>query len=108
VRYFSLGVNASTRLFGIVQPHMLGINAIRHQMIPSLSYSLSPDFAAARFGYYGEYVDSLGVTRRYDRFQKSAGHRRGNGRRSTSRWETCSRRRWRRRTPRGRSRRCSS
>ncbi|MBP1654328.1 MAG: Organic solvent tolerance protein OstA, partial [Bacteroidetes bacterium] len=35
------------------------------------SYSLSPDFAAPRFGYYGEYVDTLGVTRRYDRFQKS-------------------------------------
>jgi hypothetical protein len=49
---------------------MLGISAIRHQVIPSVSYSLSPDFAAPRFGYYGEYVDSLGVTRRYDRFQR--------------------------------------
>jgi lipopolysaccharide assembly outer membrane protein LptD (OstA) len=71
VRYYSLGINASTRLFGIVQPHILGINAIRHQLIPSLSYSLSPDFAAPRFGYYGEYTDTLGATRRYDRFQKS-------------------------------------
>jgi hypothetical protein len=71
VRYYSLGINASTRLFGIVQPNILGINALRHQLIPSISYSLSPDFAAPRFGYYGEYVDTLGVTRRYDRFQKS-------------------------------------
>ncbi|MBP1678658.1 MAG: Organic solvent tolerance protein OstA-like protein, partial [Bacteroidetes bacterium] len=38
VRYYSLGINASTRLFGIVQPDILGINALRHQLIPSISW----------------------------------------------------------------------
>ncbi len=36
--YLSSGVSASTRFYGIVQPNMLGVAAIRHTVTPNLSF----------------------------------------------------------------------
>lgn len=38
---FSSGIGMSTRLFGIVQPNMLGVSALRHTLTPSLSFTYS-------------------------------------------------------------------
>ncbi len=70
VRTFATGLSASTRFFGIVQPQILGITAIRHTVTPSLTFSYTPDFSDPKFGYYGSYVDTSGRTIRYDKFQK--------------------------------------
>ena len=70
VRSFSTGVRASTKFYGIVQPGILGISAIRHTVSPSISYSYTPDFSEPFWGYYGSYVNSAGNTVKYNKFEK--------------------------------------
>ena len=70
IRTFSFGVSASTRMFGIVQPNILGVEAIRHTITPSLSYNYHPDFSEPKWGYYGSYLDTNGRTVKYDKFSK--------------------------------------
>jgi hypothetical protein len=70
VRTFSAGLSASTRFFGIVQPQVFGITAIRHTVTPSLSLSYQPDFSEPQYGYFGTYVDTTGRTVRYNKFDR--------------------------------------
>jgi len=70
VRSYQAGVGMSSIVYGTVffrKEH--GIQAIRHQMIPSISYSYRPDFGAEKFDYYQEVQsDSLGNTRTLSRY----------------------------------------
>lgn len=54
---FSLG--ASTKLYGMFIPNrkLFGdkIQAIRHVITPSVSFSYAPDFGTSRYGYYATY-----------------------------------------------------
>ncbi len=54
---YSMGMSASTKLYGTYTP-LIGhkISAIRHVFTPTISLSYSPDFGAARYGYYDTYV----------------------------------------------------
>jgi lipopolysaccharide assembly outer membrane protein LptD (OstA) len=70
VRTFSLGVGASTKFYGIVQPNVLGISAIRHTVNPGISYSFSPDFSKPFWGYFDSYVNSQGQEIKYNKFEK--------------------------------------
>jgi len=70
VRYFSFGIGASTRLYGIVQPRVFGVEAVRHTLSPSISYNYTPDFSTPAWGYYGNYTDDKGRTIKYDKYQK--------------------------------------
>ena len=70
VRYYNLGLSASTKFFGIFQPNVLGIKGIRHQVTPSLSYTYAPDFSADRYGYYANYRDTLGAVHRYGLYDR--------------------------------------
>jgi len=70
VRYFNTGLSASTKLYGMFQPPIPGIAGFRHTLTPSLSYTYQPDFSKPGFGYYGTYVDTLGQTQSYNKFQK--------------------------------------
>jgi hypothetical protein len=70
IRYFDMGVSASTRFVGIFQPNVLGIKGIRHQVLPSVSYTYQPDFSKDFYGYYGSYVDANGVSQRYSRYER--------------------------------------
>ncbi|HVO73052.1 MAG TPA: putative LPS assembly protein LptD [Ignavibacteriaceae bacterium] len=69
VRTFSLGVSASTKFFGIVQPNIFGISAIRHTVNPSVSYSYQPDFSKPYWGYFSTYKDSLGRPVKYNKYE---------------------------------------
>ena len=69
---YSLSVSANTKLYGFYQPSRLWIKLFgdklimtRHVFTPSVSYSMSPDFGDARYGYYDTYVytDSKGEVR---------------------------------------------
>ena len=60
VRTFDMGLVASTKLYGIFQPGVLGIRGIRHQIVPSISYTYQPDFSKPEYGYFGRYTDALG------------------------------------------------
>jgi lipopolysaccharide assembly outer membrane protein LptD (OstA) len=70
IRYFDMGVSASTRFVGIFQPNILGIKGIRHQVLPSVSYTYQPDFGKDFYGYYGSYVDANGIRQRYSRYER--------------------------------------
>ncbi len=70
VRTFSMGVSASTKLYGIFQPPIPGIAGFRHTVTPSLSYNYTPDFSEAKWGYYQRYTDKNGREQKFNRFQK--------------------------------------
>ncbi len=69
VRYFNTGVTASTKLYGLVQPNIFGITAIRHQVTPSITYTYQPDFSKPSYGYYGTYTDTSGIPRKYSFYE---------------------------------------
>ncbi len=71
VRTFNVGVSASTKLYGIFNPHILGVASIRHTLLPSISYRFQPDFSRPGWGYWGTYVDSKGNEVKYDKFAGS-------------------------------------
>lgn len=54
---YNLSVSASTKLYGMYTP-LIGhkIQAIRHVLTPTISFSYAPDFGASRYGYYDTYV----------------------------------------------------
>ncbi len=68
VRTFNTGLTVSTKLFGMFQPNMLGISAIRHTITPSVSYTYQPDFSKPHWGYYSTYTDTNGHVVKYDKF----------------------------------------
>jgi hypothetical protein len=70
VRTFSTGVGASTKFYGIIQPNVLGISAVRHTVNPSVSYSYTPDFSEPFWGYYDSYITSGGEVVSYNKFQR--------------------------------------
>jgi lipopolysaccharide assembly outer membrane protein LptD (OstA) len=70
VRTFSLGVSASTKFFGMFNINSLGINAIRHTVTPSISYNYAPDFSTPFWGYYANYLDSLGKPIKYNKYER--------------------------------------
>ncbi len=72
VGYFNTGVSASTRLFGLVAPHMFGIAAFRHTFQPSLTFSYQPDFSQPFWRYYGHYDSLDGQSVKYDYYSSSA------------------------------------
>ena len=60
---YNLSVSANTKLYGIYEPTQLWIRLfgdnlkmVRHVFTPSVSYSMAPDFSAARYGFYDTYV----------------------------------------------------
>ena len=60
---YSLSVSANTKLYGFYEPtnlwrKMFGdkLIAVRHVFTPTVSYSMAPDFSAARYGYYETYT----------------------------------------------------
>jgi lipopolysaccharide assembly outer membrane protein LptD (OstA) len=69
VRTFDMSVSASTKLYGIMQPNILGIEAFRHTLLPSISYSYKPNFADNTWGYYDSYKKANGEVVYYDKYQ---------------------------------------
>ncbi len=70
LREYQAGVSLTSIVYGTVFfKREFGVQAIRHQMIPSLSYSYRPDFGDAKFDYYQEVQsDSLGNTKSLSRY----------------------------------------
>jgi lipopolysaccharide assembly outer membrane protein LptD (OstA) len=68
--WYNMGVSVSTKLYGILHPDIWGITGIRHQLTPSLGYTYHPDFSRPKWGYFGQYVDTSGVTQTYSHFEK--------------------------------------
>ncbi len=66
IRTFDFNLSASTKLYGIMQPRILGIEAFRHTLIPTVSYNYRPDFSDKRWGYYETVQRTNGKIERYD------------------------------------------
>ncbi|MDX9759042.1 MAG: putative LPS assembly protein LptD [Bacteroidota bacterium] len=65
-RTFRASLTASTKLYGMFEPGVLGIIGFRHTLQPSVSYNWNPDFSKESWGYWQSYVDSTGNDVRYD------------------------------------------
>ncbi|MCK9279083.1 MAG: LPS-assembly protein LptD [Melioribacteraceae bacterium] len=68
VRTFDMSVSASTKLYGIMQTNFLGVEAFRHTIRPSISYTYQPDFASDSWNYYDSYKLSSGEVVNYDKY----------------------------------------
>jgi lipopolysaccharide assembly outer membrane protein LptD (OstA) len=83
VRTFDFSLSASTRIYGMSQPQIFGIEAIRHTLTPSISYNYSPDFSEDMWGYYDTYTLASGEVVKYDKFQKEIFGGSGAGKRQS-------------------------
>ncbi|NTW51539.1 MAG: LPS-assembly protein LptD [Chlorobiaceae bacterium] len=68
--------DAQTRLYGVLNTGMMenliGLKAIRHTFIPTLTFTCSPDYTGSGYNYYGSYYDPVKLSMvRYNRFEKS-------------------------------------
>ncbi len=71
---WSIGVGASTRLYGVVEPNIWGIKALRHVFVPSLNYSFTPEYSPRTTDKVGEYINlRTGDTVQYSRFETDGG-----------------------------------
>ncbi|MCW9098315.1 MAG: putative LPS assembly protein LptD, partial [Ignavibacteriaceae bacterium] len=70
VNTFDFGLSTSTKFYGMFNINSFGINAIRHTVTPSLSYTYSPDFSQPKWGYYGQYITANGEVINYNKYQK--------------------------------------
>ncbi|MBY0427446.1 MAG: hypothetical protein K2Q22_17555 [Cytophagales bacterium] len=67
INTYNLSLALTTRLYGTFYVKKLGIEAIRHSMIPTVSYNFAPDFSRDQFqgGFWGagwEKLPSLSTT----------------------------------------------
>jgi lipopolysaccharide assembly outer membrane protein LptD (OstA) len=70
VRTFDVGISTSTKFYGMFNINSLGIDAMRHTVTPSLTYSYRPDFSEPHWGYFGEYTTSDGRVIKYNKYEK--------------------------------------
>jgi lipopolysaccharide assembly outer membrane protein LptD (OstA) len=68
VRTFNMSVSASTKLYGIYNPNLLGVESFRHTLLPYVSYVYTPNFADDKWGFYDSYTQSDGKVVKYDKF----------------------------------------
>ena len=67
---YSFGAGLNTRFYGTFFVRGKRLEAIRHTVIPSVSFSYTPDFSGENFGFYQRVqINELGDTRLFSRFQ---------------------------------------
>jgi lipopolysaccharide assembly outer membrane protein LptD (OstA) len=69
---YNFGVGTSTTLYGMfIFKKGSAIQAIRHKMTPSISYSYTPDFSNPKYGYFKTVqTDTLGRIQKYSIFEQ--------------------------------------
>jgi len=69
VPFYSTSASLNTRMFGTVYFKNSKVEAIRHQVTPSLSFSYQPDFSKPNFDFFQEVqTNTAGDTRVFSRF----------------------------------------
>jgi len=67
---FSTTASLQTTLYGMLNFKKGGaVEAIRHMMMPSLSFSYAPDFGSPGFGYFKNYYNASGALTPYSIFE---------------------------------------
>jgi lipopolysaccharide assembly outer membrane protein LptD (OstA) len=69
-RFFSTGVNATSRIIGIFNTDFLGVKGFRHTINPTVTYSFQPDFSKPVWKIYSTYLDSTGKEVKYSLFER--------------------------------------
>ena len=78
---FSSSLSLNTRLYGIWNQRIGNLYGFRHTLIPTISFSYSPDFSKPFWGIYRTVqTDTLGNTQRYPIYQGSIINGPGSGR----------------------------
>jgi hypothetical protein len=68
---FSTSASLQTTLFGMMKfKKGSAVEAVRHMMTPSVSFTYSPDFSSPNFGYYRNYYNATGALTPYSIFEK--------------------------------------
>ncbi len=67
VNRYDIGVSASTTVYGVANIGALGIKAIRHVLLPSISFSYHPDLSSQEQRYYND--PRTGAPIAYGRFE---------------------------------------
>lgn len=57
VHEYQINGNLTTNIYGTFNFNRGGIVAMRHVLVPTISFNYRPDFSDARFDYYGTYFD---------------------------------------------------
>lgn len=70
VRFFNMGISASTRFYGIFPINAVGLGSFRHTVTPSVSYNFQPDFSKPSFGYWGSYRSASGQAIPYSFYER--------------------------------------
>ena len=66
---YGVGLSASTFLYGMAHPRILGWNSIRHTFQPSIGLAFLPDQSDPLLGFYGQYTSPItGQSVQYGRF----------------------------------------
>ena len=68
---YSYSISASTNIYGrfrMLNPNSK-IKEFRHKIMPSASFSYTPDFGQKKFGFWGTYVDGNGKVNYYNHFE---------------------------------------
>ncbi len=70
IRSYSTSASINSRVYGtVIFDREYGVQAIRHMMTPSLSYSYRPDFGTEKYDYYQTVQsDSVGNTKTLSRY----------------------------------------
>jgi hypothetical protein len=80
---FSFGAGMNTRFYGTKHFGGKRLEAIRHTVIPSMSFSYTPDFTGDNYGFYQTVqINELGETKKLSRY-RGIGNSTANGRASS-------------------------
>ena len=67
---YSFSSSLTTKVYGMIQfGKNFPINAIRHVMTPSVSFSFAPDYSSDFWGYYDSYIDKNGKEFTYSKYE---------------------------------------
>ncbi len=57
---YNFSTNLTTRVYGMYRINSGVLKAVRHTLIPTVTYTYRPDFADKTYGFYDHYIDSTG------------------------------------------------
>jgi len=66
---FRMGLSVSTKFYGMLNLNKLGIEAFRHIISPSISYTYTPDFSKEKWGYFATRKDESGKDKLYSIYE---------------------------------------
>jgi hypothetical protein len=74
--WYSYGLNLQTKIYGLANPKIFGLNAIRHTIEPIISWTVNPDFSGANYNFYSTYKDTRrNQDVRFSRYSSEGGSR---------------------------------